>query len=326
MHVLIVKTSSMGDVIHTLPALTDAVRQLPEVTFDWVVEEAFAEIPEWHSAVGTVIPVAIRRWRKSVLSRTHWREMKSMIGYLRSRQYDYVIDAQGLIKSALLTRLALGHRCGLSYSSCRESLATLAYQQKYPVCKNQHAIDRIRQLFELSLNYAGRQENIDYDLTRFQWTGRGHAERFLVFVHSASRADKLWPLHYWVDLARTASQQGYHVKLLWGNEIEHQRSRLIANNVVGCQVLPRMTLTSIARLLQQSTAMVGVDTGLSHLAAAIGVPAVTLYVNTSPDLIGTRGRNQYHLSTIKCNGILESEISVEQVWTKIMSATLNSKI
>lgn len=325
MRVLIVKTSSMGDVIHTLPALSDAVSMLHDVTFDWVVEETFAEIPQWHSAVRAVFPVAIRRWRKSVFSDNHWRELRMVIGLIRSRHYDYIIDAQGLIKSAILTRLAHGQRCGLDSSSCRESLAALAYQQHYRINKNLHAIERIRQLFELSLNFKRPDDQLNYDLPQLQWSGSNNADRSLVFIHSASRPEKLWPVQQWIDLALKAKCNGYRVVLLWGNEAEQQRAFVIADKVDCCEVLPRLNLRSIAELFQRSSAVVGVDTGLSHLAAAIGVPAVTLYFQTSPDLVGTRGQRQSCITaTQDRNGKLsKSGISVDQVWEKIICSDVS---
>ncbi len=319
MRVLIVKTSSMGDVIHTLPALSDAASMLHDVKFDWVVEETFAEIPQWHSAVRAVFPVAIRRWRKSVFSDNHWRELREVVGLIRSRHYDYVIDAQGLIKSAILARLAHGRRCGLDSSSCRESLAALAYQQHYRINKNLHAIERIRQLFEMSLDYKRSAESLNYGLPKLQWNGRKQTDRSLVFIHSASRPEKLWPVQQWIDLALKAKNNGYRVVLLWGNEVEQQRAHVIADKIDCCEVLPRMNLHSIAELFQQSSAVVGIDTGLSHLAAAIGVPAVTLYFQTSPDLVGTRGQRQSCITATEDLNvkISDSGISVDRVWEKM---------
>ena len=320
MRVLIVKTSSMGDVIHTLPALTDAATQIPGIRFDWVVEEAFAEIPLWHSAVNSVIPVAIRRWRKSIFSRQHWREFGDMVSLLRANDYHYVIDAQGLIKSALLTRLTHGERTGLCAESCRESLAAYAYDKKYSIDKRLHAIDRTRQLFEKSLNYTRPAENLSYNLNEFEWNKRNRTDQYLVFVHSASRTEKLWPVQNWVELASKASASGYRIKLIWGNEVEQQRAQMIAENGGCCEVLARLELRSVARLFQQASAVIGVDTGLSHLAAAIGVPAVTLYFETSPDLVGTRGQNQSCINAthdFACNRVKKT-ISVQQVWKKLM--------
>ncbi len=321
MRVLIVKTSSMGDVIHTLPALTDAAARLPNIQFDWVVEEAFAEIPQWHSAVSEIIPVAIRRWRKSIVCKSHWQQLQNALAQIRTHRYEYVIDAQGLIKSAVLTRLARGQRCGMDYSSCRESLATLAYQKQYQIDNNLHAIERIRQLFARSLNYTTPTTDLDYNIQGLTWDGGDKTSAYLVFVHSASRPEKLWSISHWVELALKAKNNGYCVRLVWGNEVERQRAQLIADKADCCQVMPKMNLHSIAQLLQQSQAVIGVDTGLAHLAAAIGVPAVTLYFNTLPQLIGTRGQRQLSMTALTEDtspDAINATITPHQVWEKLL--------
>lgn len=328
MRALIIKTSSMGDVIHTLPAISDAAARLPNVQFDWVVEEAFAEIPRWHGAVKTVIPVAIRRWRTSIFSRSHWQELCAQLALIRAYRYDCIIDAQGLIKSAVLTRLAQGQRCGMDYSSCRESLAALAYQQQFEVDCSLHAIERIRRLFALSLNYGAPTNNLDYNIGALQWGGADHTHPYLVFVHSASRPEKLWSTQQWVKLALKAGNHGYRVRLLWGNEAERLRAQEIADRAGSCQVIPRMNLVSIAKLFQQAQAVVGVDTGLSHLAAAIGVPAVTLYFQTSPKLVGTRGQRQYCMSVATQDAntqAISATISADHVWEKLMSSVVGNQ-
>ncbi|HIQ53746.1 MAG TPA: lipopolysaccharide heptosyltransferase I, partial [Pseudomonas pachastrellae] len=146
MRVLLIKTSSLGDVIHTLPALTDAARAIPGIRFDWVVEEGFAEIPSWHPAVDAVIPVAIRRWRKKPLQAVRSGEWGNFKRRLRETQYDLVIDAQGLLKSAWLTRYARAEVVGLDKSSAREPLAARFYQRRLAVAWGQHAVERTRQL------------------------------------------------------------------------------------------------------------------------------------------------------------------------------------
>ncbi len=155
MRVLIVKTSSMGDVLHTLPSLTDAMRAIPGIRFDWVVEEGFAQIPTWHEAVDRVIPVAIRRWRKAWFSAQIKAERKAFREAVQARRYDAIVDAQGLVKSAaLVTRLAHGVKHGMDWQTAREPLASLFYNRRHHIAKQQHAVERTRELFAKSLGYA----------------------------------------------------------------------------------------------------------------------------------------------------------------------------
>lgn len=165
MRVLVIKTSSLGDVIHALPALTDAARAIPGIRFDWIVEEGFAEIPTWHPAVDKVIPVAIRRWRKNIwqtLKSGEWRRFKQRV---QSTKYDLVIDAQGLLKSAWLTRYVRAPVAGFDKHSAREPIAARFYSRRLAVARGQHAVERLRQLFAVALGYDLPKALGDYGLS-----------------------------------------------------------------------------------------------------------------------------------------------------------------
>ncbi|MCU1790987.1 lipopolysaccharide heptosyltransferase RfaC [Pectobacterium polaris] len=294
MRVLIVKTSSMGDVLHTLPALTDAMQAIPGIQFDWVVEEGFAQIPSWHPAVSRVIPVAIRRWRKSWFSAPVRQERAEFTRQLRQHRYDAVIDAQGLIKSALLvTRLANGKKHGLDCKSAREPLASWFYNYRHPISRRQHAVERIRELFAASLNYRKPAERGDYAIaSRFLSQQPADANRYLVFLHATTRDEKHWPEAHWCELIALLAPSGLRIKLPWGAEHEHQRALRLAEGFPHVEVLPRLTLQQVAEVLAGASAVVSVDTGLSHLTAALDRPNITLYGPTDPGLIGGYGMNQ----------------------------------
>lgn len=292
--VLIVKTSSMGDVIHTLPAVSDACAAFADIEFDWVVEESFAEIPAWHPRVEKVIPVAIRRWRKNIfklIGSDEWIRFRSDIG---CQHYDCIIDAQGLIKSAVLTRLANGHICGYDNHSVREPLASIAYQKKIPVAKDQHAVERTRELFAKALGYEKPQTEPDYGIGR-QRFGEQAEPPYVLFLHGTTRADKHWPDEYWQTLCRLLCDAGINVRLPWWSDAEHRRARLIAEVHPRAEVLSRTHLAGMANVIASAQAVVAVDTGLGHLAAALAVPTLSLYGSTSPKLVGAYGPNQFHL-------------------------------
>lgn len=295
MRALVIKTSSLGDVIHTLPAVSDAATALPGIRFDWVVEEGLAEIPAWHPAVERVIPVALRRWRRHPWAAWRSGEWGRFRRQLRQQHYDVIIDAQGLLKSALLTRMAHGPRCGLSRDAAREPVAARCYQQRHSIAKGQHAIARVRQLFAACLGYSLPSNAPDYGLGRRDFTGAAGLAGGMVFLHGTTWPTKHWPESYWVHLARAANAAGQQVLLPWGNAAERERAQRIAAACDNATVLARMDLAGLAGVLAQARVVVAVDTGLGHLAAALGTPCVTLYGATKPGLTGTVGKDQIHL-------------------------------
>jgi len=286
--VLLIKTSSLGDVFHTLPALEDAYRAIPDLQVDWVVEEAFAAIPQWHPAVNQVIPVAWRRWRKSLLSKNTFGEMKAFRQKLKNTRYDIVLDAQGLIKSALITRMAQGPKYGLDKNSCREPLAARAYQHPQPITKGQHAIPRVRQLFAKTFAYE-IPDGLSYGVDRWRWQRPQVEGDYWIFLHGTTWITKLWPEAYWRELAAQVAQSGRKVLLPWGNDEEQQRAQRIAEGQAGVEVLPKMGLNELNAYLAHAQAVAGVDTGLSHVVAALEVPSVAIYGATDSTLTGVLG-------------------------------------
>jgi heptosyltransferase-1 len=327
MHVLIVKMSSMGDIIHTLPAVSDAVKALPEIEFDWVAEEAFIEIPTWHKNVNQVIPIALRRWRKQVVRTLQQGEVQQFYKRLRLHRYDKVIDAQGSIKSAVTTRLSRGYRLGGDKNSVREVFADLAYQKKFSVPRKQHAINRLRQLFSYALQYPLPETPPCYDIdkSRLPRISMALPKNYLVFVPNASWPAKCWPEASWSLLLEKTAQEGLPIFIPWGNAEEKKRAMRICANKQHVTVLPHLSLSEIASLFSQASAAVCVDTGLSHLAAALETPTITLYGPTDPKLIGTTGASQIHLQSKYFSGVdNQLDIPVDQVW-QTLSQVLNGQ-
>ncbi|AKC32344.1 lipopolysaccharide heptosyltransferase RfaC [Candidatus Pantoea carbekii] len=323
MYVLIVKTSSMGDILHTLPALTDAIRAIPEICFDWVVEENFAQIPTWHPSVNKVKRVAIRRWREHWFGTQQRKERMYFKRDLQSYQYDKIIDAQGLIKSAILvTRLAKGEKHGQDIKSAREPFASWWYDQCHSINKKQHAVERTRELFAKSLGYSKPITKGEYAISRNSFFQLPHdAYEYLLFLHSTTHDNKHWPEFYWRQLIQKIKPTNLKIKLLWKTELEYQRVRRLSEGFKHVTILPQLTLEKIAEQIVGARAIVSVDTGLSHLAAALDRPNITLYGPTDPQLIGGYGRNQIALisSTYNLN-----DLKVNHVLSHIQSILINS--
>ncbi|MBF0161504.1 MAG: lipopolysaccharide heptosyltransferase I [Magnetococcales bacterium] len=290
--VLLVKTSSLGDLIHLLPALSDARQQRPELRFHWLLEESFAEVASWHPAVERVIPVALRRWRRHPWSALRSGELGQFWREVRAEEYHAVIDAQGLIKSACMARLARGRRIGLDWQSAREPWASWLYQKGLPIATDQHAVVRLRQLLAAALEYPLPRSEVDYGLAQRFPRQRGEA---WIFIQGTTWPSKQWPEQHWRELARLVAPHG-PVLLPWGTVQEEERARRIAQVAPDrLRVAPKGNLTQLALLLASARGVVAVDSGPAHLAAALGVPVVGLYGPTNPQRTGTMAPEQQWL-------------------------------
>jgi heptosyltransferase-1 len=285
--ILFIKTSSLGDVIHHMPAVSDARRHRPSARIGWVVEEAFAPLVRLHRAVDEVIPVASRRWRRAAFSPSTWSEILAFLRAMRAQTHETVIDAQGLVRSAVIARFARGKRHGYDRESVREWPAPWCYDVHYNVDRSLHAITRNRML---TANVLGYPENgpLDFGLDRAALSRDG-AARDVVLLHATARPEKEWPVARWIELAQGLAARGFSILLPWGTETERRRSAEIAAAVPGASVPDFQPLDAVARMIARAAFVVGVDTGLLHLAAALGVPLVAIFIGTEPGQHGPLG-------------------------------------
>ncbi|MDY3331664.1 MAG: lipopolysaccharide heptosyltransferase I [Pelistega sp.] len=277
--ILIVRSSSLGDLVFMLPAISDIAKHVPDAQIDWVVEDVFKEIPSWHPAVHKVIPIAHRKWRKAWWSKEARQARQAFKQEIGQTQYDIVLDMQALMKSVWVVRQTKGKRHGLDWKSARESLASLFYDVKHKVEFWQPAVTRQRLLASLAFNYTYEGEP-DFGLQAF--TDGVEIQPYAVIMPSASRDDKLWPEADWHAVFDRLTADGLSLKLLAGNEREAERARVLIANYPNAEVLPRMSLTEVARVLAPAKVMVGLDSGLTHLSAALGRPTIGIYSASTP--------------------------------------------
>ena len=281
---LIVRPSSLGDIVHALPIVHDLRQHRPGIAVDWVVEEPFAELVRLNKGVRRIIPVALRRWRHRVLARTTWQQLAAFRRDLARERYDAVLDLQEQVKGALLAWFARGPVHGPDRRSVREPVVTMLYRHRHRIDPQQHLIDRCRALAGKALGYEpSGAAHFDLDAPRLD----GAPDLpYAVFVHSTSRNDKLWPEVRWKALREHAVNAGFTVVLPWGDAAGKARSERIAQGAPDSVIPPRRDLPALASLLARAIWVVGVDTGLTHLAAALGTPTVAVFTTTDPRLAG----------------------------------------
>jgi heptosyltransferase-1 len=287
--ILFIKTSSLGDVVHHCPAVTDVARCVPGAQIDWLVEEPFAQVAAMHPAVRDVIPVALRRWRRALWDPATWSEIGGVRRRLAAAPYDYVIDTQGLLKSAMFCALAKGEKHGLDRGSLREPLAAAAYDVHHAIARGQHAVARNRQLVCAALGYA-LPPACDYGLQADPTCTPRDA---VVLLTMSSRSDKLWPEARWIELGTALAQRGLVSVLPWGSDTERLRCERIAARIGRAEVPARLSLAELAAAMRSARAVVGVDTGLSHLAVAVGAAVAGIYCATDPALTGLYGGRRF---------------------------------
>lgn len=316
MRILLIKTSSMGDVIHTFPALSDAARALPALRVDWLVEEEFAALVALHPAVERTLPIALRRWRHQLSRLSSYTEFIACLYGLGRTRYDAVIDAQGLLKSAIPALFTRGQRVGYDRDSIREPAAALLYQRRLPVSRGQHAVTRVRELLSQALNYPLDRARLDYGLrpgtVGRSATAQAPSAPYAVFIHGSSWPSKQWPARHWVAATRLAQAAGIEVCFPQADDAEQHFVRDICKRAGHGRVLPRMTLSELSGVLREASLFIGVDTGLSHLATALDVPGVVVYGASASELTGVMGRHQQALPMqLDCAPCLRRECTRE---------------
>lgn len=336
MRILLIKMSSMGDIFHTFPAISDIKKHFPNAEIDWVVEDSFKEIVDWHPAINNVIPIHLRRWAKS-RTRADWREFIAWRRELRNRTYDLILDVQGLLKSAAVARCAKGKSIsGYDRRSAREPVSHWFYQKTFAVAKEQHAVERTRELAGKALGYTPSQKlnfGINQNFTHIQKNPRK-----LVFIIGTSWVTKLWAASEWKALTQIAINAGYQVEIIWGSAEEQAiADSIIASCPEASRPEQRLSITTIAEKLVEAVGVIGLDTGFSHLAGALETPTIALYGATSPTKVGLIGEHTCNLQMPElldcmpchkrhCKWLPEHSIDTPQCMTSINANLVWAKL
>lgn len=290
----------MGDLIHSMPAISDIQRLMPDAELHWLVEEGLADIPKWHPFIKKVHRCAVRRWRRAFFQSTTQAEIQLLKHTLIAENFDIVIDAQGLLKSALMVRWLKAEKHGYAKNSIKENLASLFYTVKHTISRDLAAIERVRLLCSKALGYSllGVEQQFGLSVQKPEALMPLSEKPYVIFLHGTIWSSKVWPVSYWNALASQLSEQGFAVFIPWVSDEELDRAEIIADSS-GAVVLPKLSLNYLAYHLQKAAFVVGSDTGLSHVAAALDVKTVAVYGPTSIELTGLNGVKVKSLASTK---------------------------
>ena len=315
MKVLILKLTSMGDLMHALPALTEARQNIENISFDWVVDKAFSSVPSWHPAVDRIIETDHRNWRKQFLSPESREALNLVKKEINATDYDFVVDMQNNLKSAFLSFLSKHKVAGMDASSSREYPAHWAYSKKVTIEKSLHAIERQKELLASTLGYASTPD-IDYGISKVKFikSALELPANYVVLVQNASWPTKQWPVAYWKDLVKHLDDCGVNVLLPSGSKDELIRAKDISSVSKKATALEILPLNEVAYIIDNADYCICSDTGLAHLSAVVNTPSLTLYGPTDIKLIGTKGKDQIHI--VGDNGDINN-ISVREVINKL---------
>ena len=322
LRVLVVRVTSMGDVVLTLPAISDMVDQVPGIQIDWLVEKPFAAIAAMHPGVQTVHAVSWRKWRKSLWTRATRQALSDFRQRLRQTRYDLVLDFQGQIaKSVVLGLMARGPLVGFAWQGLREPLSSCFYQRRGQVSKALHLVPRSRALAAALLGYALPQTPPDYRMqppaAGWQPEPQAGGARYALLIPHASRPEKHWPEDRWVAIGQRLRGLGHQVVVLWGSPAEERMARQLAQQFDG-QVPPFLTVAGAAAVLAGAQVVVGLDTGFTHLAAGLERPTVGIYCDFDPSLAGLMGRG--FTASLGGVGQVPALAAVDQALTQALAA------
>jgi len=285
--ILLVRVSSLGDVLHNLPIVADILRHDPLAQVDWVVEESYVSLVRLNPRVRKVIPVALRRWKKGLGDAAVRAEFRAFLRELRAEQYDYVFDTQGLIKTGIIMAAARvrpgGHKVGMANGtddSGYEGVSRIFHSRSVPVAPRTHAVARGREVVASVLGYPVDTAP-DFGLAppdgslRPVWMPAGD---YAVFFHGTARDAKKWPARDWIALGQALAPM--QVLLPWGSMKEKDDAEALAQALPNATVLPKLSMMDAVELARHARLAVGVDTGLTHIAAAFVRPTVEIYADS----------------------------------------------
>ena len=279
MRIAIVRLSALGDIVNTAVVLQIIHNYYPNAQIDWFVEEAFAPILQNHPLIHEVIPIPLKRLKKT----KSFSLLKEMIHTLKSREhYDHIIDAQGLLKSAIVASFLPGQVHGFDRKSAREGIASWFYATTSSIPYEISVIRRNVMVITQALNIPYSDSLIEQKGPVFNTTSSPSEAKRIALVIGASWPSKCYPKE---QFALLCDLLPYPCHLIWGSFAEYDDAQWIANHTSNAFVSPKMSLTQLVDFVAGCTLTIGNDTGPTHIAWAMNRPSITLFGPTNERMI-----------------------------------------
>lgn len=287
MKILIIRLSAIGDIFHTLTILPDIRKVFKDVQIDWLVDESFVEVTKLSPLIENVIPIPLKKWKKSKLS-----YLPNLIKYKKSLpkvNYDYIIDTQSLIKTALLSKFLFnGEIYGLDRKSAREPLASLFYDYKYNVNQDNVAVIRLRGLIAKIFNLNHNLRKFSFDVKTKPYLPNFDS-KYVLFLHGTSKENKKWAIDNWVELSQwIISNTDKQIVVTHSNDSEYQFTKDLKDKLNSSRltIIDKLKFAEFADVVKHASLVVGVDTGFTHLANLLHIPTIAIYQASDPNYVG----------------------------------------
>jgi len=301
MKIAIVKLSAMGDIIHAMVALQFIKKANPSIKIDWIVEEGFAKILEGNPHIDNILPVNLKAIKKDK------KQFFAQIGTVKkyaNNKYDLVIDAQGLLKSAIVAKFLGKNRAGFSKNSIREGLASYLYKQKIEIAYDANTIDRNAKVMsaplgiEITPTMIREKESFLFYQEDDVVKHLSDEKKNIIFIIGSTWESRNYPKEKFVKIANALEE---NILIAWGSDAEKEDAMWMESQSPWVRVLPKMNLNGLKAIIGKSDLLIGNDTGPTHMAWGMNVPSITIFGPTPTNRVYDTPINKVITSSSKVN-------------------------
>jgi len=327
MKIAIVKLSALGDIVHAMIVLQFIKNHSQKVKVDWIVDESFRELLDFHPDINIVHTLNIKKVKEK---KSIYLLIKELRKVRKFGQYDLVIDMQGLVKSALISRLIISSATiGFDRSSIRESIAAIFYHKTFKYGYDENVIYRNFELIKFALDLPFKNKEIHYKLPllfpshKHEFSSLSNIKKNIILIPGASDKSKCYPVDKFAKVIRSIDE---NFLIIWGNENEKNMANQIKVLSEKAYICEKLSINKLIALISQVDLVIGADTGPTHMAWALNIPSITLFGST-PSYRNTLSTNINKSieskSKVNPNKIDKSDYSISEISTDKISLLAN---